>query len=166
MIDYIVCVKFSGVVHPEVTDDEIEKILAEEEANGALQTMFGSILMDDDDNLNADDIENEEIEDIGIVDEQIFTDLIESLKSDFNMRFEWNIMGVSCSAHGLQLGIKDGLKQIPKEHQNVIELCRQAAKFLRLKSTQYESNAQGIQYNLPRMDVETRWCYTFLMICI
>lgn len=156
------CVISSSVVHQEVTDSEIEQILAEKEQSRALDMVFGST--DTDADADTDDIEDEE-EENGTVNEQLFTAMIDSLKSNFDMQFEWNIMVVECSAHSLQLGINDSLKQLPKAHQNVIELCRQAAKFLRKKSTKHELNENNIHYNLPRMDVKTRWCYTFLMVC-
>lgn len=56
LIDKIVCI-MSSCVHPEVTDDEIEQMLAkiyEEESKRALEEMFGSIETDAD--ANADDI--------------------------------------------------------------------------------------------------------------
>lgn len=113
---------------------------------------------------DADGIGNEEEEENGTVNEQTFTDMVNSLTSSLMMTFEWNIMGVKCSEHTLQLGVNDGLKKLPKKYQNVIALCRQAAKFLRKKSTKHELNGNNINYSLPRMDVETRWCYSFLMV--
>lgn len=140
-----------------MTDSDIEQILAEEEEAARAHDMSGSDAVD----VDADAFEEQEN---GTVNEQIFTDMIGSLTSDFGMTFEWNILGVKCSAHSLQLGVHDGLKQLPKKHQNVIALCRQAAKFLRKKSTKHELNENEMPYSLPRMDVETRWCYTFLMV--
>lgn len=101
------CVISSSVVQQEVTDSDIEQILADEEVKRAFNAMFGSTDTDSD----VDDIDNEEQEN-GFVDEQILTDMIGTLESNFNMQFERTIIGVKCSAHCLQLGIDDGLKQL------------------------------------------------------
>lgn len=141
LVGKIICVIFISIGVQEATDDAIEQILAEEEKNGALDVIFDRV-----------DDENEEQDEEEAIDEQFFTDMISNFESNFNMQFEWNIAGVYCSAHNVQLGVNDAQKQLPKSHQNVIELCRQATKFLRKKSTIHELNAIEIYYSLPRLD--------------
>lgn len=47
----------------------------------------------------------------------------------------WDITGVNCAAHTLQLVTKDSISKLPQPIKNGIELCRLVCKFLRLKLT-------------------------------
>lgn len=79
----------------------------------------------------------------------------------------WDITGVNCVEHTLQLGIKDALARLSKEFKNVIMLCRRICIFLRLKSTSNAMNAVGVEYILPHLENETRWGSMYLMVrCI
>lgn len=102
-----------------------------------------------------------------LIDNLVFqqnTSVLNEMSSGLFMQgvdVQWNITGLNCVVHTLQLVIKDALKTLAKKYRNVIDLCRRAAKFLRLKSCHYEMNAAGIHYKLIRLDVETRWGSTF-----
>lgn len=76
----------------------------------------------------------------------------------------WNITGVDCAAHTLQLAIADSIKKLPTNTANVILLCREMSKFLRLVSTKNEMSKLGIEYRLPRLEVSTRWSSLFHMV--
>lgn len=76
----------------------------------------------------------------------------------------WNISGVNCTAHTLQLAIKDALKKLPRRQRNVIELCRRVAKFLRLTSTRHIIDELKLHCKLIRLDCDTRWCATYMMV--
>lgn len=78
----------------------------------------------------------------------------------------WDIIGVNCSAHTLQLGIKDAMTKLDQKHSNVIQLCRQVCKFLRLKSTSIEMETIDISYRLPRLENDTRWGSMYLMVSV
>lgn len=77
----------------------------------------------------------------------------------------WETTGVNCTAHTLQLAVKDSMKAITKNHQNVITLCRKIVKFLVLESTRFEVKERGMNYNLPKIDCKTRWGSTCIMVC-
>lgn len=83
---------------------------------------------------------------------------------NYGANIAWDITGVSCSAHTIQLGIKDALLKLKSKHMNVIQLCREACKFLRLKSTCIEMEENDIGYRLPRLENDTRWCSMYLMV--
>lgn len=84
----------------------------------------------------------------------------------FGLNVLYDITGVNCAAHTLQLAIKDALKRLPIQHENIIGLCRNVAKQLRRKSSQaiYKSENHSENYKIPRIDVATRWGYTYLMV--
>lgn len=71
---------------------------------------------------------------------------------------------IKCAAHTLQLAVNDALKLLGKTDVNLISLCRLVAKFLRLQSTKYEMHQAGLTSIKPRLDVETRWSSTYLMV--
>lgn len=84
--------------------------------------------------------------------------------NDFGLNVLFDIAGVNCSAHTLQLAVKDALAKIAIRHRNVISLCHKVCKSLRLKSMQNEFETYGGSYKKPRLDVETRWRSTFMMV--
>lgn len=76
----------------------------------------------------------------------------------------WDITGVNCAAHTLQLAIKDALSKLTITYQNVIGLCRCVCKFLRLKSTSVTLDAVGMEHIIPRLETDTRWGSMYLMV--
>lgn len=78
----------------------------------------------------------------------------------------WDVRGIRCAAHTLQLCIKYALDKLSNANKNVIALCRRIAKNLRLKSSIHELRGAGIIYSTPHLDVETRWCSTYVMVKI
>lgn len=90
----------------------------------------------------------------------------QQLLNEIGLDVLWDISGVNCAAHTLQLALKDALKKMAIQHQNIISLCHQVAKTMRIKSHQqsYKTETDGSSYTMPRLDVETRWGYTFLMV--
>lgn len=131
-----------------IIDDEIEFLLQEtddENDEEVLESLFDEAFFQQNNTLLTE-MSNKVIND--------FSDVI------------WDITGVNCTAHTLQLVIKDALKKIAKKHQNVIKLCRKVAKALRLKSTQqnYEKHFNR-KYHIPRLDNDTRWGTMYTMVC-
>lgn len=76
----------------------------------------------------------------------------------------WDITGINCAVHTLQLAVKDALSKLLISFKNVIELCRSVCKFLRLKTTSAALDAIGIDHILPRLETETRWGSMYLMV--
>lgn len=77
----------------------------------------------------------------------------------------WNITGINCAEHTLQLAIKDAVSKLPQQIKNVIKLCRRVSAFLRLQSTTNALDEIKMEYTLPRTENETRWGSMFLMVC-
>lgn len=129
-------------------DGEIERLLAEMNEitdDDALSELFDDVMLKE----NAD----------------LLTEISRHMESIIGPEVVWNITGVNCSAHTLQLAIKDAFKMLGKQHQNVISLCHNVAKTLRNKSKKHEYSEHGGSYKMPRLDVETRWGSTYLMVC-
>lgn len=82
--------------------------------------------------------------------------------SDFNVI--WDVMGINCIVHTLQLAISDSLKSTTNEIRNLIDLCRCVAKYLRLYGTICDLQENGITYNKPHVDVITRWGSLYQMM--
>lgn len=151
---------FNRATPDYVSDEEIERILAEEEAAIALDILFATV-------NNGEEHEEDENSQEAIPEhEELLNNLVGSMQSIHGFNFMWNISGINCSAHSLQLGVHDSIKVMPKSHQNIIKLCSSVAKHLRLKSTWHELNADQIKYSLPRLEVITRWSSTFLMVSV
>lgn len=75
------------------------------------------------------------------------------------------VNSVKCGAHTIQLAVKDFLALLSKSDQNIIDLCRLVAKFLRKQSSKNEMRHAGLSSILPGLDVQTRWSSTYLMVC-
>lgn len=76
----------------------------------------------------------------------------------------WKINGINCAVHTIQLAIKDALNKMLNKHQNVIGLCRRISKILRLNKIQMILKEKDYRFKIPRLDVETRWSSTYLMV--
>lgn len=129
------------------TDNEIEKLLAEMHDvtdDEALEELFDDAFFERNENL--------------------LSAMSDKMTTDFGLDVLWDITGVNCAAHTLQLGIKDALKAVARKHSNLISLCRSVAKALRLKSMRNTYKEHGGVYKIPRLDVETRWGSTYLMV--
>lgn len=126
------------------TEDEIEQILLNEKA------------FTDDDALDA------------LLDgSSVYEELLEKLVVDMRKRsgnHHLFMASIKCAAHTLQLAVNDALKQLGRADSNIISLCRVAAKFLRLRSTKNEMHRVGLTSIIPKLDVETRWSSTYLMV--
>lgn len=80
--------------------------------------------------------------------------------------FSFDITGVNCAVHTLQLAVKDALKKMPKSFKNVIELCRLVCKEMRTDTCIYNMQELNIPFKKPRIEVETRWGSMFLMVIL
>lgn len=76
----------------------------------------------------------------------------------------FNLSGIRCAVHTLQLVVKTALAALPQETKNIILLCRRVAKILRLESTKYYIEGTALVLKKPRLDVETRWGSTYVMV--
>ncbi|XP_031639509.1 uncharacterized protein LOC116351526 [Contarinia nasturtii] len=127
--------KISELLAENITDDEaLDMLFQENETNMALNS-YNNILND--------------------VSQHLLTHGVES---------NVNIAGIDCVAHKVQLITKDGLKMMWECDRNVIDLARCVSKELRLQSVRDEMFHLNLQYTLPRLEVKTRWCSTFLMV--
>lgn len=84
----------------------------------------------------------------------------------YGANIEWDITGVNCAPHTLQLGVKDGLSALSPSNANVLLLSREVCKFLNLRTTITDLKKIGIQYSLPRLETKTRWSSMYLMVSL
>lgn len=96
-------------------------------------------------------------------DEAAFQESIESVANNFR-RSTINVDSVPCSAHTLQLAVRDALENA-NEVSEIISLCRLAAKLLRRETYIYDLNAANIYIKKVRIDCEVRWNSIYFMVC-
>lgn len=133
----------------ELTDNEINNLLNDIEEcteTEALENMLDDVVLESNANL--------------------LSAITDHMTTEHGMNVLWDITGVNCSAHTLQLAVHDAIKKLPWKHSNVITLCRSIVKMLRLDSCRIEMAAQGVKYSIPRLDVATRWGSLFMMVLI
>lgn len=92
-----------------------------------------------------------------------FSSLLEDLGNKF-ATIHLKISGIRCAAHTLQLAVKDTLNL--RRFIPTMSICRLACKELRKHNNQLKLNALNIPSKLPRMDCETRWNSTHLMVSV
>lgn len=133
-------------------DDEIEAVLCTNE-------------MDDDISIK-DDIFKECDIDLDVLSEHQI--ILDDAIQDINIQTEglFNLTGINCAAHTIQLMIKDGLDALPNHVANVIKLCRRVGKVLRLNSTKHLAQEAGITYKMPCLEVPTRWGSMYKMVIL
>lgn len=151
----------NDLCNDDTIDRDIERILAEPEdmsSDEILDVLFSSY------DIPTETVESE---DNSIQNAQTLLCAISSnLASKHDLNVVWDITGINCSAHTLQLAVNDSIKAMPIVHQNIITLTRYVAKFLRRETTKIslKDNEMLQAYKKPRLDVETRWCSTYLMV--
>lgn len=137
--------------------NEIEISHEEENIDDDIEQFLKESTTADDDNALDEVFDNMDI----------YEDLFEKLVSDLSCQkgnHSLLVTSIKCAAHTIQLMVKDALKLLPKEIQNIIDLCRVVAKFFRLQSTKNEMREEGLKSILPGLDVQTRWSSTYLMV--
>lgn len=110
-----------------------------------MDTEISELLLEMDEKADNEALE-ELFDDVELNDHQsLLTAISEQMVYVFGLNVLYDITGVNCSAHTLQLAIKNALKRLGRNYQNIIKLCRNVAKKLRLKSSQekYESENDG-----------------------
>lgn len=156
----MIFVLFYSNIPKNPTGDDIARVLTEAERSNALAIALHDVAEGE----NESDEEFEARPD----DNSLLSEVMSNIKLNGDFNIVWEILGVNCSAHTLQLAIKDALKLLSETHSQVIELCRCVAKHLRKSSTIQALKKDGISYSLPRLDVETRWgsMFTMVRICL
>lgn len=87
--------------------------------------------------------------------------LLENLGNDFAVK-HLNISGIRCGTHTFQLGVRGALAD--DSIKPYIGLCRLACKELRKKTNIWVLMKNNIPFKLPRIDGDTRWNSTHLMV--
>lgn len=117
--------------------------------------------------LSTKEFTDEDALDMLLDDSTVYGELLEKLVIDIQKRsgnHHLFMASIKCAAHTLQLAINDALKLLGRKDSNIISLCRVIAKFLRLQSTKNEMFRIGLKSIVPKLDVETRWGSTYLMV--
>lgn len=139
-------------------DEEIEAVLATEE-------------LTDDDNAIVDIFEECGIDLTGITAQEerehamLLRETIAEISTEHGHDL-FDLTGVNCAAHTLQLVVKTSLKELRKETSNIIDLSRRVLKALKLNATKHIVEEAKLQMKVPSMDVETRWGSSYTMVII
>lgn len=124
-----------------------------------------TVLLAETDELTDDDAIEMLYEDvISKSNENLLSLMCKEMESKFGLDVLYDITGVNCAAHTLQLAIKSALEKLPKKYSNVISLSRRVAKILRKHTVRNEMKGMGKTYKKPRLDVVTRWGSTYMMV--
>lgn len=160
--------KLFGVTnHQEDENNPNEDIAAQSRSDGETQTNDEMTEKEIQDVLNEDELTDDDALKILFDDSTMYEELLEKLVSDMRKRsgnHHLFMSSIKCAAHTLQLAVNDALKLLGKNDLNIISLCRVVAKFIRLQSTKNEMHKVGLSSILPKLDVETRWSSTYLMV--
>lgn len=100
--------------------------------------------------------------DIILDDDAAFRDTMASVEMNI-AKTTLNVGGVPCAAHTLQLAVKDALKK-SSEANDIISLCRLAAKLLRRETSVLDLQSANIFIKVVRLDCEVRWNSIYLMV--
>lgn len=97
-------------------------------------------------------------------DETLLQATVAELITEHEIDDIFNMSGINCVVHTLQLAVKYALNMLPEEFQRIISLCRRIAKILNTKRAKYDLNSAGITFKIPRLETETRWGSMFGMV--
>lgn len=115
--------------------------------------------------LQQADIDDDEPSEMDLQTNQNLLNAMQSnMADDHGLDILWDVMGVNCIVHTLQLGISDSLKALAEAVQNLIALSRRVVKYLRLATTERVIRAAGVAYKRPRINVVTRWGSLYQMV--
>lgn len=106
--------------------------------------------------------------------EEINAILSDSLNDDDDVMIEINprdvpspaifVNHVNCASHTIQLVVSDALKELSPEHNNIIKMCREFAKFIRRQANITKLRNIGLKWKYPKIDCVTRWGSTWVLV--
>lgn len=76
------------------------------------------------------------------------------------------IHGTKCAAHTLQLVVKDGIDALSPTNSNIINICREAAKHLRVDSYRNNLKTNKVDASFIHLECPTRWSSLYRMVCL
>lgn len=143
---------------------EIEDILAadedyEDENDQLLELVFDEANQFDDEEEN-NDLTEREIQ----ANDNLLAAIQLNMTNNLGVDVVWDVGGINCAEHTLQLAISDSLGKLSKRNQNIMKLCRRFVNFMRNHTTMCTLKEANIQYKKPRKDVATRWGSLYLMV--
>lgn len=115
------------------------------------------------DEENKDAVALDNLLNDGLQFDQLFDDVFGGLKIGTNNQTMF-LTSIRCAAHTMQLMVWNALNGLEDDERDVIELCREASKFLRLQSSRTKMTDACLKYTLPPLDCKTRWSSTYLMV--
>lgn len=157
----------SEVNHSLLDDDdeierEIEAVLASDESftdDDILEFVF-----DEAGREEYSEDEGESTENDIRANDNLLAAIHSNMENVHGLNVMWEVNGINCAAHLLQLAIGDAIDSTTVKNHNVIKLCRRIAAFMRNRTTKYALDEAGIGYKKPRLEVYTRWGSLYLMV--
>lgn len=148
----------------EAIEREIEAILAEEEEEDENDHILDNIF-DEAEHENEYESDDEVPTEQQVkANENLLAALQYNMSDSYGLNVMWDVSGVNCAAHTLQLAIGDTMNSVSKKSLNTIKICRRAAIFMRKQSTIFALKDSNIVFKKPQIDVPTRWGSTYLMV--
>lgn len=110
------------------------------------------------------DTDYEPTEEELLSNQNLLNEIQNNMESGSDLNVVWDVTGINCIVHTLQLAVSDSIKATTSEIRNLIALCRCVAKYLRLYGTLCDLQENGITYAKPHVDVITRWGSLYQMV--
>lgn len=141
----------------EAIDREIDNILSAEDEltdDQAIDLILQEAEIDDDEPSEMDLQTNQ----------NLLNAMQSNMEDNHGLDILWDVTGINCIVHTLQLGITDSIKALGTTVRNVISLSQLVAKYLRKASTERDLREEGVIYKRPRINVVTRWGSMYQMV--
>lgn len=154
-------------------DIEMNKIIAFTTDNGRNLTKTAALFDEMEKNAHneamlnyqhlLDNFDSDEEMDEEIFDQQYYTDLLEAVRSEFEMTTETRkfVHGVRCGLHCLHLAIIHAIDKTPAI-KDLLKIVRNLVK--KLRTTKYRNILKEKKLHVPILDVVTRWNTIFEMV--
>lgn len=150
------------VLDEEAIEREIEAVLATNE-NLTDDEVLGYIF-DEVERVEYTEEDGEPTENDLRANENLLAAIQLNMEDVHGLNVMWEVKGINCAAHTLQLAIGGAIDSTAAKNRNVIKLCSRVAQFMRNQTTKYVLDKAGIDYKKPRIEVTTRWCSLYLMV--
>lgn len=149
----------------EEDEEEEEEISSTNETNVSNQKQnIDDLVTDDEIRAIARQIMQDEAMTEYLDDDDEYADLLKKVIEDLPHHFNKNTINVRCGCHIIHLLVRAGLRK--SNIYELVAICKKVAKLLRQEAYVREARKCNLEYNLPHLNVETRWDSDYTMVIV